>query len=251
MATSTKRKLDEVEVEDGLRNHIDEVPVKKRDISSSHSESGFISGLISSLPNWRTMFPSQPKELLPTRIISSQSSSESVSNSEDLPVDIDSKKRHRSDESVQEDSQKMMNEETANESEDEIVGIRKIPRRTEKSSPLRSEMELEQKSVSPETEKESIYLSKPHISLRPPQLANHSSQLLLDQPKDSPPKSHHRPVLRSRHAVDSFDLFSLTSSSSPPSLARYRWSNIRRRGVSRLNSRTHKKRADRILSRID
>jgi hypothetical protein len=217
MATSTKRKLDEVEVEDGLRNHIDEVPVKKRDISSSHSESGFISGLISSLPNWRTMFPYQPKELLPTRIISS---SESVSNSEDLPVDIDSKKRHRSDESVQEDSQKMMNEETANESEDEIVGVRKIPRRTEKSSPLRSEMELEQKSVSPETEKESIYLSKPHISLRPPQLANHSSQLLLDQPKESPPKSLHRPVLRSRHAVDSFDLLSLTSSSHSSSLPR-------------------------------
>jgi hypothetical protein len=211
VSTSTKRKLDDVETEHGSRNHDDEVPTKKRDIASSNSENGLIYGLISRLPNWRSMF-SQPQELLPTKAISSHSS----------PVDIDSKKRQRSEESAEADSHKMfIGEETADDSEEDLVGVRKIPRRTEKSLSVFRENEPEQKPepesvfLAPDSERESIYLSKPHISLRPPQLANHSSQLLLEQPKESPQQSHHRPVLRSRHAVDTLDLISSLTPSHP------------------------------------
>ena len=213
--TSTKRKLDDVEVEDGLRNDVDEVPAKKRDTSlnGSHSDRGLISGLISRLPNWRTIFPSQPPELLPTKIIP-QSSSEFISNSANLLADFDSKKRQRPDDSTKAESQQLTSEDTANESEDEIVGIRKIPRRAENSSPMMNTQKLEIISVTAsEEDRNSIYLSKPHIPLRPPQLVNHSSQLQIDQTTENPQKSHSRPVLRSRHAVNSLDFLYLTSSS--------------------------------------
>lgn len=210
---STKRKLDDVEVEDGLRNDVDEAPAKKRDINGSHSDRGLISGLISRLPNWRTIFPSQPPEVLPTEKIP-KSSSEFTSNSANLLAEIDSKKRQRPDESTKEESQKLKSEDPANESEDEIVGIRKIPRRAENSSPLMNRQKLETVSVTAsEEDRKSIYLSQPHIPLRPPQLVNHSSQREIDQATENPQKSQSRPVLRSRHAVNLLDFLSLTSSS--------------------------------------
>jgi hypothetical protein len=109
----------------GTMTNLDEAPTKKREVLLPEKESGLLAHMISILPSWKSMLSStESKELLPLSLPPSIQSNPTTLNQE-----MDSKKRHREDSSKQSND---WEEIPIDSDDDDIVGVKKIPRKSEK-----------------------------------------------------------------------------------------------------------------------
>lgn len=127
-----------------MRN-IDETPKKKREVvpvperEKAREGEGLLAQMISILPNWKSIIPSvKSQEVLPLSLpqsMQSHSTSEATSMN---TQEVDSKKRQREVNSESVSRQSDGWEDIPIDSDDDIVGVKKVPRKSERNEVLPS-----------------------------------------------------------------------------------------------------------------